>query len=341
MASMTLTNLEDMVRGLVFESSTDKGLFTTTQLDSYIQIAHRELYNYVAHVSPSHLSTKSTDKSITSSGLSFTGDASGGYIYYSPTILDTSATGRVRLKVLSTITTRYLLQCGAHANYNYTVLATPLWKNGSLLDDGVYITTNPGTVDISSYLSPEESAGSVYIESLDALASYPAADATENPMWAFDTGGPTDMGGVNAIVKVEWKESGSSNYTLLDPMDVTEIGDTDSSTSVVATSNAIYRWYAIGETLYLHPSPSGTETIRVTYVPSPSDIATGVSPFGGKLIPHHHLIAFRAADIACTKDDNKSKYHQTYLDMKKDLTDQIRRRHVTSARRVRMNPWED
>lgn len=340
MASMTLTNLEDMVRGLVFESSTDKGLFTTTQLDSYIQIAHRELYNYVAHVSPSHLSTVSADKSITSSGLSFTGDASGGYIYYSPTILDTSATGRIRLKVLSTISTRYLIQCGANVSVSPT-LRTPVFQNGSLADDGVSISSNPGSVDISSYLSPAPAAGSIYIESLDSADSYPASTATENAQWAFDTAGPTDMGGVNAIVKIEWKESGSSNYTLLDPMDVTEIGDTDSSTSVVATSNAIYRWYAIGETLYLHPAPSGTETIRVTYVPSPSDIATGVSPFGGKLIPHHHLIAFRAADIACTKDDNKSKYHQTYLDMKKDLTDQIRRRHVTSARRVRMNPWED
>jgi hypothetical protein len=338
---MTLTSLESMVRDLTFQASTDTGLFTTTTLDTHIQIAHREIWNYIAHVSPSTLAVVSSDKSITSSGLSFTGDASGGYIYYAPTQLDSGATGRIRLKVLSSISTRYFVQLAAHKGTIAGDLYTPFFVDGTLVDDGVRISNSPGTVDVSEYFSPSLAAASVYVESLDSISSYPDSDVTENPQWHFDTGGQTDMGGVNAIVKVELKQSTGSEYTLLDPMDTTEIGDTSSSSSALSESNAIYRWYAIGETIYLHPKPTGTETIRVTYVPCPTDIASGTSPFGGKLIPHHHIIAYRAADLICTKDDNKSKFSQTYAEMKKDLTDQIRRRHVTHARRVRMSPWED
>lgn len=225
-SSMYLTALKTMVRDLTFQSSTDTGLYTETTLATYIQIAHRELYNFISHLTPSLLVENSGDKSITSTGL-------------------------------------------------------------ALASDGL------------------------------------------------------DADSVNVIYKVEWKQSGSTNYTLVDPMDSAEIGDTDSSTSVISSSNAIYRWYMVGETMYLHPKPASAETIRIYYIAGATDVSDSVYPFGGKLPQYHYLVAWRAADLILAKDERFSTFHQTYLEMKKELAEQIRRRHVTSARRVRMSPWED
>jgi hypothetical protein len=225
--AMTLAELKDLVRSLTFEESSDTGLFTDARLGTFIQIAHRELYNLVATTAPSLLSKVTGDKSVTTSGLDFSG------------------TG------------------------------------------------------------------------VDAQA-------------------------VHTIVKVEIKDS-SSNWLVVPPMQIEEFGNSSGPLATSQGDVANFSWYMEGDTLYLYPQSTTTQTMRVHYVPFPTDITdteTAVAPFGGKLKQFHFIVGYRAADLAMTKDE-KNHFHRSYLEMREDLVRAIRRRHVQGSRSVRMLSTED
>lgn len=215
------TNLRSVVRSLCFESDGQAGLFTTQQLDDFINLAHRELYAIIVDAVPSYFATRSSDLSITSSGYSFAGTA--------------------------------------------------------LTTNGVFLINR--------------------VEYKDAEANYftlPAYDRNELPQ----VNGPL----------VQWEG------------DAVQGG-----------------WFLEAEKVYLYPQPSGTKTIRMTYVPNVADLSASTDqPFGGVLPGYHDTVAYLTAALALQKDE-AAKFIEKHYDRKLlQLLNHIRRRHAQGPRTVRM-----
>jgi hypothetical protein len=220
--ALYLSDLETLVRGLIFESSSDTGLVTQAQLQAFIQRAHRDLYSRIARVSPSVFRARSADKTITSSGYDFSG-------------------------------------------------------------------TN------------------------------------------------LDAGGVLKIQKVEYKDA-TGNYSALQRIDYDEVG-TLSTTQTRPGYVGSYQWTVLGTKIYLIPQNNVSETIRIVYVPGPTDIASNAYPFGGLFPESHDIVGYRAADLALTKDEKPSVWHGTFLELWRDFQESVRA--YVGQRKVKMSPFED
>lgn len=75
MAGYTLASLEALMRSLIFEATGDVGLVTAAQAQELIQLANRQLTGEVMDLSPTIFAQRSADKSITSTGLDYSGTA--------------------------------------------------------------------------------------------------------------------------------------------------------------------------------------------------------------------------------------------------------------------------
>lgn len=69
------TNLRSVMRNLCFEQSGDTGLFSTTQIDDFLNLAHQTLWGEIAEISPSWFAVRSADITIGSSGYAISGTA--------------------------------------------------------------------------------------------------------------------------------------------------------------------------------------------------------------------------------------------------------------------------
>lgn len=148
-----------------------------------------------------------------------------------------------------------------------------------------------------------------------------------------------DAQGVHVIVRVEIKDS-NGNYVPVEPGHVTENASSAGSTTGDLLT---FVWYMVGEKVYLNPLPTNTQTLRIIYVPNIDDLKdseTVVSPFAGALKSFHAVIGWRAADLSLSKDE-KNHLHPRFLEMREDMKNYIRRRHVQGARRVRMTPFDE
>lgn len=142
--------------------------------------------------------------------------------------------------------------------------------------------------------------------------------------------------GAQRIILVEWKNSGG-NYIPLDPHEYLELdwqGTAGGGGSLDPDSYAI-----LGHSIYLHPEPTSTKTIRITFAPGVAAWATSDTaemPFGGQLQQYHELVAYGAALIALEKDSAPERIRRRYEKGLEDLTAFVRRRQAQRTRHVLM-----
>lgn len=142
---------------------------------------------------------------------------------------------------------------------------------------------------------------------------------------------------VQIILSVE-KKLEDGTYVPMEPMDRLEVSEVSSS----SYQSSVNRWYAFGETVYLFPAPSGTETIRFLYVPNcPTLSGTTVYPFNNRLRNFHYMVAYRAAILALEKDEKAEVLRKAYKEMMDEFEQHIRRRQTFTPRKIRQVPHED
>lgn len=149
-----------------------------------------------------------------------------------------------------------------------------------------------------------------------------------------------DSAGIDIVKKFELKDP-SGNYVSVLPVDVTEVSNSDGPLTTGDRDITGFLWSLVGRTIYLVPKPSLTYTARLHYVPGPTDISSIAYPFGGAFPQFDHLVGYRAADLALTKDEKPSAMHGTYMEMKREFGEYLRRPHVFGPRRVRMSAYSE
>lgn len=157
------------------------------------------------------------------------------------------------------------------------------------------------------------------------------------------SGTSLDSVGVYKLMMLEYKDSGG-NYRQLSPIAYLEKDQVEGPAWQIAPEYTAFRWTVLGEKIYLYPLPSGTATVRVTYLPVTSDIADGgtpVPPLGGKLLQYQEIVGYLAAVMALEKDEKTTPIFRRYDHMHKRLVEFARNRQVQRPRRIMMTEAEE